>query len=156
MKTTPEAGLDTESPHAVSQNTSPGSRRIVLLGAAAFAAGLIAMVGWRLGRSSEAPGTTQPTETAAAPPVTASPAATQSVVAPPPAGTPVEVPPAASIVAASATSADVGASHKAPAPHPGAAKPAAKPDAGARAPEADPSKAAPPKRPGGLIEDVPF
>jgi serine/threonine-protein kinase len=153
MKTTPEAGLDTETPHAVSQNASPSSRRIVVLGAAAFAAGLIAMIGWRLGRSSETTGTTRPTETAtASAPVTASPAVTESVVAPPPAA----VPPVASVVAASAISADVGPGHKAPPAHPGAIARPAKPDAGARPPETDPSKAAPPKRPGGLIEDVPF
>jgi serine/threonine-protein kinase len=158
LKTTPEAGLDTESPHAVSQGTSPRSRQLVVIGGAAFAAGMIAMVGWRLSRSNEAPSPTGPMQTAAASALsTASPAATESTVTPPPPAPMIEAPPAASVVAASALSAEPGAPRKATPPHPGVpARVAGKPDAAARPPETDPSKAAPPKRPGGLIEDVPF
>ena len=53
MKTTPEAGLDTASPHAVSQDASPRSRKVVVLAGAAFAAGLVAMIGWQLGHTRE-------------------------------------------------------------------------------------------------------
>jgi serine/threonine-protein kinase len=157
-KTTPEAGLDTASPHAVSQGASPRSRRLVVIGGAAFAAGLIAMVGWRLGRSSEEANAPRPTQTAAASALTpASTATTESSVAPLPPNMHVEAAPVASVVAASATSSDLAAARKLPPPRPGApGKPAGKPDAAARPPETDPSKSAAPKRPGGLIEDVPF
>ena len=57
MKTTPEAGLDvgldTASPHAVSQDASPRSRKVVVLAGAAFASGLVAMIGWQLGHTRE-------------------------------------------------------------------------------------------------------
>jgi len=157
MKTTPEAGLDTASPHAVSQDASPRSRRkVVVLAGAAFAAGLVAMIGWRLGHTRDP----APTSVGAPQIPTASTAsmvsaiATETAPAPIPTPAPTPVP----IVAASASADPAAALGHKTAVHPGApARPgAAKPDAAARAPDADPAKAASPKRPGGLIEDVPF
>jgi len=162
-KTTPEAGLDTASPHAVSQDASPRSRKVVVLAGAALATGLVAVLGWQLGRSRDhKQGTEEATQAAAALTVSVATAvATESTPAPipTPPTAPIPTPAAAPFAAASSASADVVAAHKIlPPVRPGAAvKPvAAKPDAAARQPEPDPSKAAPPKRPGGLIEDVPF
>jgi eukaryotic-like serine/threonine-protein kinase len=162
LKTTPEAGLDTASPHAVSQDASPRSRKLVVLAGAAFAAGLIGLLAWQLGGSrirTETPAgavqaaalSTTSVASAIAPETVAAPVAT-------PEASSLATPPAAPVAASSASSDPVAARKAAPQVRPGAAaKPvAAKPDSVARPPEPDPSKAATPKRPGGLIEDVPF
>jgi serine/threonine-protein kinase len=151
-KTTPEAGLDTASPHAVSQPSSPRSRRFVMMVGVAFVLGLVGLLGWQLGHSHDRPepftAASQATTTAAAP----LPSPT-SEPAPRPE---TEVPSTA--VPAPTASAVVADTHKAGVVRPGAPppKPMSKPDAAAHAAENDPAKAASQKRPGGLIEDVPF
>ena len=152
MKTTPEAGLDTASPHAVSQDGSPRSRRFVVLGGTAFAVGVIGVVGWQLSRphdrAQDHGGAAQ--TAAASTPSVVSAIATETAA-------PIPAPSAVTVTAASSASSDLVLAHKTAPIHPGVvAKPAAKPDAATRPPEFDPAKAAPPKRPGGLIEDVPF
>ncbi len=159
MKTTPEAGLDTASPHAVSQDASPRSKKLVVLAGAAFASALVAVLVWQLGRSrAHDQGPDQATQVAAGP-TAISAIAAESTAAPIPPPPTVAIPTAPTVVAATSASIDPAVARKTTPPiHPGTvARPAsAKPDAAARSPEADPSKAATPKRPGGLIEDVPF
>jgi serine/threonine-protein kinase len=159
MKTTPEAGLDTASPHALSQNASPRSRRFVVLGGAAFAAGLIGVLGWQLGRSRDGSTGVGAAQSAATSTAVVSAALTESTPAPiaTPQAAPVATPLAAPVPAAASASAEPVAARKfAPQVRPGAKPIVTKPDATSRSPESDPSKTAPPKRPGGLIEDVPF
>jgi hypothetical protein len=120
--------------------------------AAAVGALAIGAVGWQLGRARDGGGAAGPvtgeSPTLVAPAV--EPAKPQGPSAEPPA------PAAPSTIEAPATAVALDKTKPVLQARPAAARvPANKPDGGAKSSESDASKANP-KRPGGLIEDVPF
>jgi serine/threonine-protein kinase len=148
--------IDTASPHAVSQTELPRSRKIMMSVAAALGALAIGAIGWQLGRTRDGSGAaagagSQETPALVAPP-TIEPVKPQAANPEPPA-------PAASpnaVEAATHTAEPLDKSKVLPQARPALARaPAGKPDAGAKSNDSDASKANQ-KRPGGLIEDVPF
>jgi serine/threonine protein kinase len=139
---------ETSATYAVSNPVALGSRRRVVVGAFALVTLGVGLLGWALGRSRGAPPIVpnpQPERSAAAVAIpAASSAGRRPVEDEPP-------PPPEERTAAPAKNAAMlrPAPPKLPSPSP-------KGNPGAKAPEPGTSKGATPRRPGGLIEDVPF
>jgi eukaryotic-like serine/threonine-protein kinase len=146
--------MDTASPHAVSQTDLPRSRKIMISVVAALASFAIGAIGWQLGRARDGSGAI--TGGSRESPAVAAPIGVEP--AKPQAATPEPTPPPSSPNANASTSAAETFEKAKPAAQmrlPSARGPAAKPDAGAKTSDSDAAKANQ-KRPGGLIEDVPF